>query len=895
MCRKPVTREQLQEVPYSERCLPAAADDTQVVTGSTQFVSDGASSSPPTHNPIVRGCPAVTEDAACHVGPNDSKAVEAEGDTDATNMNGPMEIDALTLSNLEILQRQGVDLMPVGLTSGMRVKGSLLWLMNRTRTAFGARQLRTWLLRPLRNRNAIEARQGAVAELHSYGDAGPPPTSAFYGVVALLGHPVQQIGMENSSKGCFGIPWHKPNSKAQPLPDLQRSLASLHYARMSPSTLSTLLHYLQQAAAALPADLQLDPSAATSPLLRELVTPPTILHRDDLLDGLCRCMAALQSPTMGDQSSAQRQYRFSRDGVRRVSSPSNSSGSTAFNSGTIPLGLSADCGATSTSADAIFNLEADWFCGQSASATMVATRRTILACRAEVTSAEAVLETLMQEEIEPALAQDSGFGAARYAPSGMEYKSVAGEEYLIELPQSRLTNKQRPVRIPSDWRRISATKSVCRFRPQSVETALAKLNQKREQLYVAAADGWRQFQAAIAAEYYDSWAKLVSSLATLDCLLSLAALAQLPGYCRPTLLPLYDDTDNAADMGTTDRRRAGQGSTQAAPAPVSLKVVAGRHPTAEALLPTGEAFVPNSIELCWPSAGSNDNEHSVDGMGAVIISGPNMGGKSSYLRQIALLVLMTQIGSYVPAEQLFLRGLFDGVYTRMGTATDSLVAGQSSFLVELQQTAAILARASRRSLVILDELGRGTATHDGTAIAAATLSYLFHRGIPTLFVTHYPLLSSMADPVTGELNNPHKTDASTNGEANRTKLGHMVARNFHMSFIADQSTSFHACKPAEEALGDPQPASQPSLTFLYKLAEGPARRSFGLNVGRLAQLPLSLLETAAVQAQRLEDIVNRARRRVLLVRFVEAADKSNGVTRDALLLDVQQSVRQQKH
>ena len=499
----------------------------------------------------------------------------------------------------------------------------------------------------------------------------------------------------------------------------------------------------------------------------------------------------------------------------------------------------------------------------------MAARQAILAGRRAVAETEEVLDRLLKSEIEPALAMDSGFGNARYAPSGLVYKSVSGEEYLVEVPQARLQNQQRPLVLPADWRRISSTKAVARFRPASVERGLQQLNQRREQLQVAAADGWRSFQATVATEYYGVWAKLVGALGTLDCLLSLAALAQLPGYCRPTLLrPLEQPSGGAV-----------RGGQLGPPPPVGLLVVAGRHPTVEALLPTGQSFVPNSIELGW-SSGGTDSESAA----AIIISGPNMGGKSSYLRQVALLVLMAQVGSFVPAERMELRGLFDGLYTRMGTAADSLVAGQSSFLVELQQTAAILERATRRSLVILDELGRGTATHDGTAIAAATLSHLCRLRIPTLFVTHYPLLCSMAEPESGELN---QRPAGPAGGQPRQRL---AAQNFHMSFIADASSNTSASAEADAGAAASTAVPQPVLTFLYKLTAGPARRSFGLNVGRLAELPPAVLATAASQARRLEEAVGRAGRKVLLARLVEAAESPAGPARQQMLADLQRGL-----
>lgn len=138
----------------------------------------------------------------------------------------------------------------------------------------------------------------------------------------------------------------------------------------------------------------------------------------------------------------------------------------------------------------------------------------------------------------------------------------------------------------------------------------------------------------------------------------------------------------------------------------------------------------------------------------LLITGPNMGGKSSYIRQIALIVIMAQIGSYVPAKSAQM-GVFDAVYCRMGAA-DNLATGQSTFMKEVQETSDIMRLATPRSLVILDELGRGTSTHDGTAIAYATLHYLLETvKCKTLFVTHYPLLGALEDEFKGVMRNCH--------------------------------------------------------------------------------------------------------------------------------------------
>jgi DNA mismatch repair protein MSH3 len=158
-------------------------------------------------------------------------------------------------------------------------------------------------------------------------------------------------------------------------------------------------------------------------------------------------------------------------------------------------------------------------------------------------------------------------------------------------------------------------------------------------------------------------------------------------------------------------------------------VLDGRHPIVERL-PSTKSYVANDI-------------HFTNSQKAMILTGPNMGGKSSYIRQIALIAIMAQIGSYVPATRATL-SIFDAVHTRMG-ASDNMMRGESTFMVELHETADIMKQATSRSLVILDELGRGTSTHDGQAIAYAVLEH-FVKEIKavTLFVTHYPSLGKIA-------------------------------------------------------------------------------------------------------------------------------------------------------
>lgn len=204
-------------------------------------------------------------------------------------------------------------------------------------------------------------------------------------------------------------------------------------------------------------------------------------------------------------------------------------------------------------------------------------------------------------------------------------------------------------------------------------------------------------------EKYEHFRDIVSCLSQLDCLLSLSITASQSDYVKPTFVTSGDG---------------------------HMDVVDGRHPIVERLLSTS-SYVTNDV-------------HFDDKQKALILTGPNMGGKSSFVRQIALIAIMAQVGSYVPATRATL-GIFDAVYTRMGAA-DNMMRGESTFMVELHETADIMKHATSRSLVILDELGRGTSTHDGQAIAYGVLEH-FVKNIKavTLFVTHYQSLGKIAD------------------------------------------------------------------------------------------------------------------------------------------------------
>lgn len=359
----------------------------------------------------------------------------------------------------------------------------------------------------------------------------------------------------------------------------------------------------------------------------------------------------------------------------------------------------------------------------------------------------------------------------------VQYQTVAQIDYLIEVENTQLK------KVPASWMKISGTKKLSRYHTPEVVKWIRERDQHKEALSNACDVAFNDFLSEIALQY-QSFRDCIQSLALLDCLNSLAIVAEQPNYCKPTF--------KASDVP-------------------GISITRGRHPMVEQIML--DNFVPNDIDL------------QSDQTRALLITGPNMGGKSSYVRSVALIAIMAQIGSYVPADAVDL-GLLDAVFTRMG-AGDNLMKGESTFMVEVGETSDILKYATPRSLVILDELGRGTSTHDGVAIAQAVLDHIITETKSlTLFITHYQTLARMQDGFPG-------------GEL----------KNVHMSFT--------------ENAGD--------VTFLYTVAEGVAHRSYGLNVAKLAGLPKSLLDEASRRSKLMEE--EERRRRITYLAGV-AADLS---------------------
>ncbi|KAI8351756.1 muts domain V-domain-containing protein [Choanephora cucurbitarum] len=367
------------------------------------------------------------------------------------------------------------------------------------------------------------------------------------------------------------------------------------------------------------------------------------------------------------------------------------------------------------------------------------------------------VECLLQQHLEE-LKEATGLG------KDLAFVTLAGIEYLLEVSNTKTK------RIPQTWIKVSGTKAVSRYHDKYIIEQLKKRERHRELLNMSVERAYKGFLAAIA-EKYEELRDVVSCLAQLDCLLSLSITASQLNYTKP----LFVDTDQPY-----------------------MDVIQARHPIIEQLNATS-TYVPNDIQLA--------NPHKV-----MILTGPNMGGKSSYIRQIALIAMMAQIGSYVPAKKATL-GILDAIYTRMG-ASDNMMRGKSTFMVELHETSDMMRQATSRSLVILDELGRGTSTHDGQAIAYAVLKHFIeHVQCITLFVTHYPSLGQITHVFPNQV------------------------RNYFMSYLQ------------EEAMDGSGIAN---IVFLYKLMEGVATSSYGMNVARLADIPISIIKAAKEKSDRFE-------------------------------------------
>lgn len=323
----------------------------------------------------------------------------------------------------------------------------------------------------------------------------------------------------------------------------------------------------------------------------------------------------------------------------------------------------------------------------------------------------------------------------------ISYNKVFG--YYLEVSNA---NKDK---VPQDWIRKQTLVNAERYITEELKVYEEKILHAEEKLFVIEQ---RIFNALVttASDFIPQIQQNARVLATIDCLLSFAVVAKSNKYSKP----IVDDS-------------------------LIIDIKAGRHPVIEKKLPIGESYVPNDIFL------DSDKQQ------VMIITGPNMAGKSALLRQVALITLMAQIGSFVPATSASI-GIVDKVFTRVG-ASDNLSKGESTFMVEMTETASILNNLSHRSLILMDEIGRGTSTYDGVSIAWSIVEFLHnHKDFKpkTLFATHYHELNQLEEDL------PR-------------------VKNFNVSV---------------KEVGD-------KIIFMRKLKEGGSEHSFGIHVAQIAGMP----------------------------------------------------------
>ena len=353
------------------------------------------------------------------------------------------------------------------------------------------------------------------------------------------------------------------------------------------------------------------------------------------------------------------------------------------------------------------------------------------------------------------------------------FNSVFG--YYIEVTKSHLA------KVPGDYVRKQTVASGERFITQDLKVMESKILGSEERATKLEYDLFLRLREEVL-NHLKSIQETASALGQLDVLASFAELARIQGWNRPEI----------RDEGR-------------------IQIQEGRHPVLE-LRMTEERFVPNDTDL-------NLESHQI-----ALITGPNMAGKSTYIRQVALLTVLAHTGSYIPVASARI-DLCDRIFTRIG-ASDDLARGQSTFMVEMNETANILNNATRRSLVILDEIGRGTSTFDGLSLAWSIVEHLHHQvGAKSLFATHYHELTELASPhVSGSPNSQDSVSERASGRLQRVRNYNVAVREWNDQII-----------------------------FLRKIQPGPADKSYGIQVARLAGVPRSVIDRAKTILRVLEE------------------------------------------
>lgn len=365
----------------------------------------------------------------------------------------------------------------------------------------------------------------------------------------------------------------------------------------------------------------------------------------------------------------------------------------------------------------------------------------------------------------------------------IKYNRVFG--YFFEVPASQADN------LPEYFVRRQTLSNVERFitdELKSFESKILSAEQKKKERESQLFDS---IQETLCSQIKNLQV-LSKYIAQSDVLQSFATIAKKKNFCRPKIKAFSSE----------------------------ICIEKGRHPVVEyALEKEGNRFIPNNLTM------KDDTFH--------LITGPNMGGKSTFLRQNALIVFLAHMGSFVPAQSAEIP-LVDQIFTRIGSG-DSLTTGESTFLVEMQESSRILRHATQKSFVILDEVGRGTSTYDGLSLAWSITEYLHEKGIKTLFATHYHELITLAKQM------PH-------------------AKNFSVRVLEDEKKG---------------------IIFLHQIFEGGAKRSFGIEVAKLAGLPKSVIQKAEEVLQMLETTEKSSFERGTQISLFEEAVEQHKNTQSA--------------
>lgn len=338
----------------------------------------------------------------------------------------------------------------------------------------------------------------------------------------------------------------------------------------------------------------------------------------------------------------------------------------------------------------------------------------------------------------------------------IDFNNVFG--YYIEV---RNTHKDK---VPEEWVRKQTLVNAERYITEELKTYESKIFSAQDKIHVLESRLFNDLVLSMA-DYITTIQNNASLLARLDCLYSFSKVARENNYVKPIV-------NNSLELNIKD----------------------GRHPVIENQLPIGESYISNDVKL-------NNEDQQI-----IMITGPNMSGKSALLRQTAIISLMAQMGSFVPAKSAEI-GIIDKIFTRVG-ASDNISSGESTFMVEMNETASILNNLSERSLIILDEIGRGTSTYDGISIAWSITEFLHENKIAhpkTLFATHYHELN--------EMTNTFKR-----------------IKNFNVSIKEVQN----------------------KIIFMRKLVPGGSAHSFGIHVAKMAGMPQQVLDKANIVLKKLE-------------------------------------------